>query len=530
MKQVVIIGLFFLSQGYSGFGQTTLMDSLYQQALDKTQLSDVQGATELLLRVQKLAEDADDKKMLCALNVTMSKLGLISENNPASEEALKNGLVYCEACQDTNNLARLFMIKGVLKIKSKEYEEAVSSFQNSVNLFKSVNNLTSAANAQAKIGNVLEVQGKYPEALAYYLEFYEVAKVDPESRNFLTANIYLTGNYLYQNNPQKARIHNDQVIALAKKMNSHFEYSEGLRNGASIDYQLGNPKNAYLKMFQYSTFFRDTLMNKQSLQQAEELKAKYESEKKETQLALQQAQLEQEQFRNQALWVGLALALAVGVVLVILVLQLRKRNREKEFLVKEIHHRVKNNLQILSSLLHLQSRQITDETALDAVRAGQNRVDAMGLIHQKLYMGEHVAKVEMKDYLEQFGQNMLDSFGIENDRVRIEYQVESLYLDVDTAIPLGLIINELVTNSLKYAFPNERAGAVTIALWENEQNHLCLKVSDNGVGQANAQQDGKSTAFGTNLVQMLSKKLKGTPQVMALNEGYATQVVFERWA
>ena len=237
--------------------------------------------------------------------------------------------------------------------------------------------------------------------------------------------------------------------------------------------------------------------------------------------------------QQRTLWAiiaALAIALLGGVLLYRLTQKLRQRNAEKEFLIKEIHHRVKNNLQVLSSLLHLQSRQITDETALDAVRAGQNRVDAMGLIHQKLYMGEHVAKVEMKDYLEQFGQNMLDSFGIENDRVRIEYQVESLYLDVDTAIPLGLIINELVTNSLKYAFPNERAGAVTIALWENEQNHLCLKVSDNGVGQANAQQDGKSTAFGTNLVQMLSKKLKGTPQVMALNEGYATQVVFERWA
>jgi two-component sensor histidine kinase len=95
---------------------------------------------------------------------------------------------------------------------------------------------------------------------------------------------------------------------------------------------------------------------------------------------------------------------------------------------------------------------------------------------------------------------------------------------------LGLIINELTTNSLKYAFPNGRAGTITIALWKNDQNHLCLKVTDNGVGQSNAAKSDKSTAFGANLVQMLSKKLKGKPEVLSLEEGYATQIVFEKWA
>ena len=93
-----------------------------------------------------------------------------------------------------------------------------------------------------------------------------------------------------------------------------------------------------------------------------------------------------------------------------------------------------------------------------------------------------------------------------------------------------MIINELTTNSLKYAFPDNRTGAISIALWENEQKHLCLKVSDNGVGQTNAQKDDKSTSFGANLVQMLSKKLKGTPEVLTTDEGYATQIVFEKWA
>jgi len=226
---------------------------------------------------------------------------------------------------------------------------------------------------------------------------------------------------------------------------------------------------------------------------------------------------------------GLAAALFVGGFFFALARKLRMSNEEKEFLLKEIHHRVKNNLQILSSLLRLQSRQITDDAALDAVREGQSRVDAMGLMHQKLYMGDNVAKVEMKDYLEQFGQNMLDAFGIEDGRVQIRLELEPLQLDVDTAIPLGLIINELTTNALKYAFPNEHPGTVVIALWKNDKNQLLLRVSDDGVGHADANQDKLSTSFGTKLVQMLSKKLKGTPMVLPQDQGYATEIVFEKW-
>ncbi|MBK9015238.1 MAG: sensor histidine kinase [Saprospiraceae bacterium] len=220
--------------------------------------------------------------------------------------------------------------------------------------------------------------------------------------------------------------------------------------------------------------------------------------------------------------------MAGGALLFRLTRILRKRNEEKEFLIKEIHHRVKNNLQVLSSLLHLQSRHIKDETALDAVREGQNRVEAMGLIHQKLYMGDNLAAVEMKDYLYNLGDTLLDSFGLDDDRVKIIYHLEPLHLDVDTAIPLGLIANELVTNSLKYAFPDGRQGLIEISLWKNEAGQLCLKVADNGVGKSGAPQMKGSTSFGTNLVEILSKKLKGKPEVLH-GEGYATLIKFENY-
>lgn len=272
----------------------------------------------------------------------------------------------------------------------------------------------------------------------------------------------------------------------------------------------------------------DSVSNAAKFQAVEDISARYETEKKEILIAEQQEAIRQGRIRFGLIAGMLVLAVGVGGLLFRLTRQLRKRNKEKEFLIKEIHHRVKNNLQVLSSLLHLQSRHIKDETALDAVREGQNRVDAMSLIHQKLYMGDNLAAVEMRDYLHNLGDTLLDSFGLEDERVKIIYHLSPLRLDVDTAIPLGLIVNELLTNSLKYAFPDGRQGLIEISLWQNEQGKLCLRVADNGVGKAGAPILKTSTSFGSNLVEILSKKLKGKPQVSHEN-GYATLIEMEQY-
>lgn len=185
---------------------------------------------------------------------------------------------------------------------------------------------------------------------------------------------------------------------------------------------------------------------------------------------------------------------------------LDKRNAENELLLKEIHHRVKNNLEVVSSLISLQSAKIDDPNTKAAIAEGQNRINSIGLVHQKLYKGSNLGGVEMKEYFLSLGESILDSLG-SGDRIELKLAMNALELDIDTAIPLGLIINELMTNSIKYAFPNGKKGSITIKLEKGNNHNLHLEVADNGVGKIDIIQ---GTGFGGQLISLLTQQLNGT--------------------
>jgi two-component system, sensor histidine kinase PdtaS len=209
---------------------------------------------------------------------------------------------------------------------------------------------------------------------------------------------------------------------------------------------------------------------------------------------------------------------------------LDKRNAENELLLREIHHRVKNNLEVVSSLLQLQTAQIDDPSIQSAMLASQNRVQSMGIIHQKLYQGEHLASIEMHDYFINLSESILDSFSADG-RIKIECNMPKLVLDVDTAISIGLITNELITNALKYAFTDKDKGEINISLTEdkndpNNQGNLLLKISDDGIGKP---VDGKAhgTGFGTQLINLLTTQLDGK-LIYEVNNGTIISLAFKK--
>ncbi|PPK85388.1 two-component sensor histidine kinase [Neolewinella xylanilytica] len=266
--------------------------------------------------------------------------------------------------------------------------------------------------------------------------------------------------------------------------------------------------------------------------QLAELQIAYETREKEKRIQTQIEQLRQQRWLLYTAGIGFLICIAAAITLYRLSRKLRLSGQEKERLIgqkegliREIHHRVKNNLQIISSLLKLQSRDLDskDSTAYRALRDSRSRVQAMGLIHEKLYLGETSNTISMQAYLQDLGNTLLDTYTLD-DRVEIYYDIEAITLDIDTAIPLGLIVNELITNSLKYAFPGDRKGLVEISLYR-EKSDLVLRVTDDGVGEAQATVLPSGTAFGTRLLDLLSSKLNGEAKTIA-TVGYGTEVRF----
>lgn len=188
---------------------------------------------------------------------------------------------------------------------------------------------------------------------------------------------------------------------------------------------------------------------------------------------------------------------------------------EKEMLIREVHHRVKNNLQVVSSLLNLHARKVENPQVLGAIREGRDRVKSMAFIHQKLYQVNDVRQMTVSDYVEDLANYLFTSYQIDTEQIELKTDIAQLELDVDVMVPLGLILNELISNSLKHGFPAGRKGQLSVSFAEKDKGFL-LEVADTGVGFAQEQKQDKTSGFGYQLIHTFSKKLKG--QLNILNE------------
>jgi two-component system, sensor histidine kinase PdtaS len=206
-----------------------------------------------------------------------------------------------------------------------------------------------------------------------------------------------------------------------------------------------------------------------------------------------------------------------------LINQKEKLLEEKEWLVKEIHHRVKNNMQIVMSLLNTQSAYLEND-ALAAIRDSQHRMQAMSLIHQKLYQSENTTSINMPAYIMDLINYLEESYNV-NNQIRIYSDVENIDLDVAQAVPVGLILNESITNSIKYGFPDKNQGTIQIVMKHLENGHLLLSVSDNGIGLKDDFSANSNKSFGMNLIHGLTKQLSGSITVTSL-PGLKIEITF----
>lgn len=189
--------------------------------------------------------------------------------------------------------------------------------------------------------------------------------------------------------------------------------------------------------------------------------------------------------------------------------RLRASLQEKEVLLKEIHHRVKNNLQIVSSMLNLQIDRVVDPEALELFKESQTRVRSIALFHEKLYQSRDLTRVDIAEYLRGLATDLFATYGVNQDEIALELRTEDVPIGVDAAISCGLIVNELVSNALKHAFPPGRRGTVRVAL-RRDDGEVALEVADDGVGMPRDLDFPNPSTLGLELVCILTEQVRGS--------------------
>jgi two-component sensor histidine kinase len=487
--------------------------TLFKLAWVDKKLGNLEDALNKDISGLKLMEILDDKQGICdgltRVSEDLTRQNRLTEALDYAEKAINIAEKYnltSEKFYVNFNAANVAMAKS-------HYAQSLDYYIKALTIAQEQNlGLPTQADVTNGIGNAYKRMEKYEEAIKSYETCLALAKKANYANavNAVTANLgevnLLLGNY------EKALVYQLQTVKLQEQNNDFSNLIENYNHVSTIYNKIGNYKSALIyKEKAYK--LRDSIASIESDAKMSELLTQYETKKKEETIANQENKISQQRLIQTLSFAFVALLLGLLVFGFISYRNRSKRNKllaaknaEIELLLKEVHHRVKNNLEVVSSLLSLQSAQIDDLNTKEAMLESQNRVNSIGIVHQKLYQGKNLGAIEMKDYFLNLSESILDSLGADK-KVKLDLAMNQLDLDIDTAVPLGLIINELLTNTVKYAFPKTETGTITIKLEKQNDNILHLEVADNGAGKSGVTH---GTGFGSQLVSLLTRQLNGT--------------------
>lgn len=487
-----------------------------------------------------------DPKFAKQKSNVLNNIGSLYQDQKSYEKALdyfNQSLEVARQIGDTLGIAFAYNNMGEVYLKQEKFAEAKQNFFISLIWKKQKNHIRSIASGYGNLGLVYQQENRLDSALYYFQESLK--------------------NY------EKIKDLNGQIDILLRldefwdKQSRHPNAYESYKKALELSLQIGakpltqqaykflSEHYAKQKDFQKAFDFRlqydnikDSLMNMEQIRNINEMQAKYDdySNKKQIELLrIEKKVFELQHRENQReKWllfggIGVLTLLLAGALWAFRLKQktarklgeknatIAKSLDEKEMLLKEIHHRVKNNLQVISSLLHLQGHKGGNPD--EVIKKSQDRIQAMAIIHEKLYKSENLQSISLAEYIENLMAYFEKTYGLQEKNIRVEMQVEPIFLDIDKLIPCGLILNEIITNSIKYAFNEGQQGIISI--WASLKNGICqLQLKDNGKGLPADFNPQKSKSLGLRLVDGLVKQIKGSWQVHT-QEGTSFSIQFE---
>jgi len=532
---------------------------------------DIQGVCNILSEVYTQKGNFSEalkygllaEKTALALNDTSLQLSSIYNHvalvyyylrqNDKTEEYWNKALKIARHYKDTEYVRTIAENLCALYIREKKEGEALKLIREMQDHYPT-SNMERIMTENYLLFNIYRIQKNNAKATIYYKKMvaHYGENAERNGNTFAVLRSFASYHYQVKNFDAFYRIITKLDSAAAAVGNNNIR-SESHLIWFKADSSRGDLKNA-IKHYQLYKQLSDSVFKGEKSKQINSLQVEFESEKKDKNIDLltQEAKLQKIQIHNDLIvryvFIGSVVVLILFIMLLYNGFRLKKKKNEeleiqrqqineqnelnkkmlieKEWLLKEIHHRVKNNLQIVISLLNTQSAYLDNEDALMAIQNSQHRMHAMSLIHQKLYQSDNLANIDMSWYIYELINYMKECFDTDT-KIHFDLDVEKTYLDVAQAVPLGLIINEAINNAIKYAFPLDRKGNVMISLKNIGENNYKLIVTDNGVGLPENFEDTERDSLGMNLMMGLSDQIDGTFD-MKNDNGLKITITFTR--
>jgi two-component system, sensor histidine kinase PdtaS len=457
---------------------------------------------------------------------TINNIGVIYRLQFKYEEAIE---IYKKAERikielgDETGLAKVYHNIGLAYSYLGDEINCILYIKKARDLNEKLGLISEALSCEATLGVANFKLGNYPEAeelLLRAMENRESFSQTTELPEFLT---YLGRVKMELNKPLEALPYLEEAEKILQNTERREMLSELTLTLAICYYSLSRFKES-------SDYYREherissQLRNVKRIEEMEKMQEEYNAKEREKELEISQLKLADKEKQQLIFQWGIGFGVLLVLVLAYTIWVKVKSNRvlgkqkeiieqslaDKEILLREIHHRVKNNLQVVSSLLSIQSRGIVDKKALEAVNESRNRVKSMALIHQDLYREENLTNIDVKSYIVKLSESLFNSYKIDENQISFTTDIDDISLDVDTIIPLGLILNELISNALKYAFDKQETGRLQVKL-KKVEGVLEMEVIDDGVGIDFNSLDESS--FGLKMIRAFSDKLDATFEV-----------------
>lgn len=497
---------------------------------------DINKALDYYIEALKKYESIKDSLYM---GISMNNIGACYQFRKKPKETIEyyeNALSIFKKINNQQWLANVSYNLASQYADQKNFAKSLSTSQLALKSFQELKDKNSEGLAFTQIGRIYLDTEKYKQAIPYFLKSNQLIKEEDDPIAIGINYENLGSAYTQIGKYSEGESNLLRAIDIFRKHQSLEHLTKSLAAIKTLYAKWGKFQEAFLygEEFQKAN---DSLFNATKDERMLETIKKYDLDKKEQQISLLNSQNELKDLKIkksevEAVFYGLGiLGLIILVGVGFYLYQIKKKTseelsqkntiitealHEKEVLMQEIHHRVKNNLQVVSSLLSIQSRHLTDNQAIEAIKEGQNRVKTMGFIHQSLYQENDFRGVNMKNYISKLIKNLFNSYNTQPEKIQLKTEIKELNLDIDTVVPLGLIINELVTNALKYAFPEDKKGIIWVKTnLENER--FILQVYDDGVGLPEDFSIEKSNSMGYQLIQNFVNKLSAQLSVLNKN-------------